>query len=82
MWTVADDDKLKLLIACDRIKAAMLKKLWIKQNAGYSGWDKRSMRGIIGKKIQEHIKKGFNDQDNIVDTMNLLMMLWYQREIE
>ena len=82
LWYIKDHEKLDLLIAADKFKTAMLKKLWIKQNQGYSGWNEKSMRGIIGKKIQEHIKKGFKDQDNIIDTANLLMMLWHQRNSE
>ncbi len=76
------DPEIKLLRACDMFKTAMYKKLLFKMKMGYGGWDQKSMRGIIGKKLQEHIKRGFKDQKNIIDTANLLMMLWHQREEE
>ena len=81
-WYVDDEEKLNLLVAADQFKTAMVKKLWIKQNLGYSGWNRKTMRSIIGKKLREHIKKGFKDQDNIIDIANLLMFLWHQREVD
>lgn len=76
---VTDTEKIEMLEALDKFKTAMFTKLIKKQNLGMRGWREKSMRGIIGKKIQEHIKKGFKDQDNIIDTANLLMFLWYQK---
>lgn len=65
--------------AVDAFACAMKIKLREKAEQGFTGWNQKDMRGVIGRKIREQIVNG-TSQKTLVNIANLCMMLWYQRK--
>jgi len=63
----------------DETAAAMRAKLREKASMGYRGWTRREVRGVLGRKLREHVERAATDPEQWLDVANFAAMLWYGR---
>ena len=69
-------EKKALTILAYKIADEMTKKLFSKAEEGWQGWDNVACKSVIEVKLLEHIKKGFDEKENLIDIINLCAMSW------
>ena len=75
---MTDEDKLNKLV--DDFSMAMRRKLLLKKHQGFYGWNDKSYRGVIGKKLMEHVERARKDPSQWVDVANFAAFLWKPKD--
>jgi hypothetical protein len=75
---MTDLERLNAMVA--RTAKAMRVKLHAKWAAGYRGWDDTAVRGVLGRKLREHVERAAADPEQWLDVCNLAAMLYDGRK--
>ena len=60
----------------DRVASAMRQKLHGKLAQGYRGWGRKNVRGVLARKLREHVTRAAVDPEQWLDVANFAAMLY------
>ena len=72
---MTDLERLDKLV--DEFSHAMRDKLYLKKAHGFHGWDEKVMRGVLTRKLNEHVERARKDPKQWIDVANFAAFLWW-----